>query len=140
MTPKRILMAVPLAAVLVGSALAHFQVVLPSPDIVTAEGTRDVALDILFLRSAITVGANNAANAISDNDASEILGFASIAATDYLNLTNNQVGQASNIGLVLEPEINDGDSSRSVWMAITTTGTPTYASGVLTVKVGVLRG
>ena len=96
------------------------------------------ALDVVFLRSNIAVGANNAAMAISDNDLDEVLGYVSVSA--YLDLANNQVGEARNVGLVIEPEINDGDSDRSIWMALRTTGTPTYASGTLTVKVGVLRG
>ena len=96
------------------------------------------ALDVVFLRSNIAVGANNAAMTISDNDLGEVLGYISVSS--YLNLANNQVGEARNVGLVIEPEINDGDSDRSIWMALRTTGTPTYASGTLTVKVGVLRG
>ena len=108
--------------------------------VLTDYDDQGVALDILFLRSAITVGANNATMTISDNDIDEVLGVVSIAATDYTDFANNQVATVRNIGLVIEPEINDGDSDCSVWMAIRTTGTPTYAGGNLTVKIGVLRG
>lgn len=96
------------------------------------------ALDVVFLRSNIAVGANNAAMTISDNDLDEVLGFVSVSS--YLNLANNQVGEARNVGLVLLPDPNNDDVGRSVWLALRTTGTPTYASGTLTVKVGVLRG
>ena len=68
----------------------------------------------------------------------EILGYISISS--YLDLATNQVGEVRNVGLVVKPEVRDGDSDRSIWMALRTTGTPTYASGKLTVKVGLLRG
>lgn len=48
MISKRIAIAVSLVAVFASAALAHFQVLLPSSDIVTAEGPREVSLDILF--------------------------------------------------------------------------------------------
>lgn len=95
------------------------------------------ALSVLFLKSPITVGANNAAMSISDGEIDDVLGFASVST--YLDMANNQVGQVCDVGLVVEPEINDGDSSRSVWMAISTSETPTYAGGKLGVKIGVLR-
>ena len=108
--------------------------------VVTDYDDQGSALDVLFLRSAITVGANNATMTIGDPVADEILGYISIGATDYLDLANNQIGEVRNVGLVVKPEEQDGDSDRSIWMALRTTGTPTYASGKLTVKIGVLRG
>ena len=106
--------------------------------VVTDYDDQGSALDVLFLRSDITVGANNATMTISDGEIGEVLGYVSVSS--YLDLANNQVGEVRNVGLVIEPEINDGDSDRSIWMALRTTGTPTYAGGTLTVKVGVLRG
>ena len=108
--------------------------------VVTDYDDQGIAMDVLFLRSPITVGANNATMTISDNEVGEVLGSVSIAATDYLDLPNNQVATVRNLGLIVKPEINDGDSSRSIWMVLRTTGTPTYAGGKLGVKVGVLRG
>ena len=108
--------------------------------VVTDYDDQGSALDVLFLRSPIGVGANNATMAISDGEIDEVLGYVSISS--YLDLANNQVGEVRNVGLVVKPadaEL-DGDSDRSIWMALRTTGTPTYASGRLTVKVGVLRG
>ena len=96
------------------------------------------ALDVVFLRSNVAVGANNAAMAISDNHVDEVLGYVSVSS--YLNLANNQVGAVRNVGLVIEADPDDADNDRSIWMALRTTGTPTYASGNLTVKIGLLRG
>ena len=98
------------------------------------------ALDVIFLRSPVTVGANNAALNISDTEVGEVLGHVSVASADYLNMAGNQVATVTNCGLVVEPQNNAGDSDRSIWMAISTTGTPTYASARLTIKVGILRG
>ena len=106
--------------------------------VITDYDDQGSALDVVFLKSAITVGANNGAMTISDGEIDDVLGYVSVSS--YLDLANNQVGAVRNVGLVVEPEINDGDSSRSIWMALRTTGTPTYASGRLGVKIGVLRG
>jgi len=106
--------------------------------VVTDYDDQGSALDVLFLRSPITVGANNAAMTISDGEIAEVLGFVSVSS--YLNLANNQVGEARSVGLVVKPELTSGDDDRSIWLALRTTGTPTYASGRLMVKVGVLRG
>ena len=106
--------------------------------VVTDYDDNGSALDVVFLRSPITVGANNATMTISDGEVGEVLGYVSV--TSYLNLANNQVGEARSVGLMIEADPDDGDSDRSIWMALRTTGTPTYASGRLTVKVGLLRG
>lgn len=105
--------------------------------VVTDNDDQGVALDVLFLRSPITVGANNATTTISDGQVGEVLGRVGVAGGDYLNLANNQVATVRNIGLVIAPNTDDGTS---LYMAIRTTGTPTYASGHLGVKVGLLRG
>ena len=108
--------------------------------VVTDYDDQGSALNLIFMRSPITVGANNATIAVSDGEVGEILGHVSVAAADYLNMANNQVATVTNCGLVIEPEVNTGDSDRSIWMAVSTTGTPTYASARLTIKVGILRG
>lgn len=96
-----------------------------------------VAINLVFLRSAISVGANNAAMTIATGNLSQVLGHVSVAATDYLDLTNNQVATVRRVGLELLP---DPGAGQSVWMAGQATAAQTYASGRLTIKVGVLRG
>ena len=109
--------------------------------VVTDYDDQGGTLDVIFLRSPVTVGANNAALNISDTEVGEVLGHVSVAAADYLNMAGNQVATVTNCGLVVVPETNDGDSDRSIWMAVSNpSGTPTYASGRLQVKVGILRG
>ena len=95
-------------------------------------------VDILFFDEEPVVGANNAAFNLSDGWAEHCIGF--VQVDDYLNLAQNQIGQETNIGLVIKPDPNNSGAGRSVWIAGLTPDTPTYASGRLTVKVGVLRG
>jgi len=105
--------------------------------VVTDYDDQGVALDVIFMRSPITVGANNATLAVSDGEVGEILGHVSVAAADYLNMANNQIATVTNCGLLVDTLADDGTS---IWMAVSTTGTPTYASGKLTCKIGLLRG
>ena len=95
-----------------------------------------VALRAIFLRKPIAVGVNNAALTIADGDLDDVLGYVSIGSSDYLDMAANKIGAATSCGLVVEPE----EGSTSIWLALSTTGTPTYASGRLGVKVGILRG
>ena len=66
----------------------------------------------------------------------DVLGYVSIGSSDYLDMAANKIGAATSCGLVVEPE----SGSTSIWLALSTTGTPTYATGRLGVKVGILRG
>ena len=59
--------------------------------VVTDYDDQGSALNLIFMRSPITVGANNATIAVSDGEVGEILGHVSVAAADYLNMANNQV-------------------------------------------------
>jgi hypothetical protein len=95
-------------------------------------------IDILFFDQPPTVGANNAAFNLSDSDAGHVIGY--VAVDDYLNLANNQIGQETNLGIVIKPTPNNSGAGRSVWIAGLTPDTPTYAGGRLTLKIGVLRG
>ena len=95
-------------------------------------------LDILFFDEPPIVGANNSAFNLSDSWAEHVIGY--VAVDDYLDLAQNQIGQESNLGIVVKPDPNNDGEGRSVWMTALTPDTPTYAGGKLTIKVGVLRG
>ena len=121
---------VPLVANPNGCAILT-SLVLADPD------DQGIALDVIFLREPITVGANNATMTIADTALQHVLGSVPVAATDYVNLATNQVATVRNCGLVLLP---DPSRSQSVWVTGRTSGTPTYAGGRLLLKIGVLRG
>ena len=119
---------------LVGVALPNGCVVVQSI-VVTDYDSQGATLEAVFMSEPLTVGNNNATMAIPDSQAHKILGYATIST--YLALDQNSIGVARNVGLEMRP---DPSTPESIWMALRTTGTPTYASGRLTVKVGVLRG
>jgi hypothetical protein len=96
-----------------------------------------IAMDLIFLSQPVTVGANNATMAIPDTQVDEVLGCINVAAGSYTNLDQNQIATVTNCGLVVRP---DPGTPGSVWLTAQTSGTPTYASGHLVIKVGVLRG
>ncbi len=95
------------------------------------------ALEAVFMREPVTVGANNATFAIPDTQVQHVVGVVDIAATDYADFDQNQVATVANVGIVAKP---DPSTPTSLWVALTTSGTPTYAGGRLTLKVGALRG
>ena len=95
-------------------------------------------VDLVFFDSEPTVGANNAAFNLSDGWAEHVIGY--VEVDDYLDLAQNQIGQETNLGIVIKPDPNNSDAGRSVWVAGLTPDTPTYAGGRLTLKIGVLRG
>ena len=109
--------------------------------VLTDYDDQGVALNAIFLRSPITVGVNNAPWTVSDNEVGEVLGCVTIGTGDYLNFPLNQVATVKNIGLEVQPLGTPKETSQSVWVALRVpTETPTYVSGRLTLKVGVLRG
>lgn len=95
------------------------------------------AVDFVFLSEPTTVGTNNATMAIPDTQLDHVLGNVPSSDGAYLDLDQNRVLTIANIGLVVRPDPSRGNS---VWVAVQTTGTPTYASGHLTLRVGALRG
>ena len=95
------------------------------------------ALDFVFLSRDTTVGANNATMAIPDTQVDRVLGHIPSSNGAYLNLDQNQVLTITNCGLIVRPRPS---TPNSVWVAIRTSGTPTYASGRLHLRVGTLRG
>ena len=68
-----------------------------------------------------TFGAADAAPSIADADAEFFLGRTAFASGSMLALANNTLGSTSNIGQVLQP----ASTTRSLWVAMTSAGTPT---------------
>ena len=93
------------------------------------------AMDIYFLRTNASIGTENAAAAITDAVADEILTVVPIAATDYTDLGSSQFvvknASDSGMGVILFP-----DGGESVFVATETGGTPTYTASGLTLKLG----
>lgn len=94
------------------------------------------ALDLVFLRSNVALGTENAAPSITDANAVEVLGIVSIAAADWIDLGGVRVATKTNIGLLLET----ADASKSLYIAaITRGGTPTYTASGIKLQLGLLK-
>ncbi len=92
------------------------------------------ALDLYFLDSNHTVGAENSAPGISDANALTLLGFIPVATGDYKDLGGVRVVCLRNLGLRLKATV----ASRDLYIAaVNGTGTPTYAGGAITVRLGI---
>jgi hypothetical protein len=89
-------------------------------------------LDLVFLRTNVSLGTENSAVAITDADAEEILGVVQVTAGDYLDFGANRVATMPGVGLVLEA----GAASTSMYLAAVSKGTGTYSASGIVVKLG----
>lgn len=103
-----------------------------------------VAMDILFLKSEVDIGAENAAYAITDAEAEEILTAVNIATGNYTDWGDWQIAMKSasagdtGMGMLMRPSAAAGTS---LWVAlITRGGTPTYTASGLVLDIGLKRG
>lgn len=103
-------------------------IVLYDPDI------QSKAIDLVFFNAATPLGTENSAPDIDDTESLTVIGIVSIAEADYVSLIQNSVAIKTNIGLVMK-----AGTGGSVWVAGISRGAPTYATGHLYIKLGVLR-
>ena len=104
--------------------------------VVTDYDNAGAALHLVFFDEAPgPLGAPNAAMAITDAQAAMVCGVVPVAATDYSDLGAQQVATVRGVGLEVHPV-----NGTSLWVAPKSMGTGTYATGRLTVRVGLLRG
>lgn len=108
-----------------GHALLHSLVVNDKDD-------QGQALDLVFLRSNVSIGTENAAVSIADNDADEVLGIVSVAVSDFQDLGGCRIATVPSIGIVLEA----ASSSTSIYIAAISKGIGTYTAAGITIKVG----
>ena len=92
------------------------------------------ALDLLFLRSSVALGNENAALTVTDAVADEILGKVSVGTADYTDLGSSQFVQKTAVGLVMLP-----DGGSSLYLAAISRGTKTYTASGITLKLGFER-
>ena len=96
------------------------------------------ALDLLILQTTQDIGTENAAHAISDDEADEILTIIPIAAGDYYDLTNSMLvrknSSDSGMGMVLKAAAG----STSLFIAAISKGAKTYTASGINLKLGLL--
>ena len=97
------------------------------------EDDQGVALDLLFLDAATSLGTENNAADISDANARGILGVVSIASGDYVDLVSCQIANKNDVGLKLKAAA----ATTSLYVAaITRGGAPTYTASGIRLKLG----
>ncbi len=92
------------------------------------------AFDLFFTPTSTTWGTENAAMGASDAIVSDIQQAISIAAGEYLDMIGSQMVTKSNLNMPLR-----ATSGVSMYVAAVSRGTPTYAGGVITLQLGILR-
>lgn len=97
------------------------------------KAAQSVAGELWLFSQNVTVPADSAAWDVSDADAQNLLGV--IPFTTYYASASNSVCPVSGIGL---PVWNNAAGDTALYGAFVTRGSPTYASGDLTVVLGIL--
>lgn len=90
------------------------------------------ALDIVMMKTNVSIGTINAAVSISDTNADEILGIISFAAGDFIDLGGCRVATKTGIGLVCK----SGASSQDLYVGAISRGTGTYTASGITAQFG----
>ena len=91
-----------------------------SASILDRADTAEQTIRLFFLRSNVSLGTLNGAISITDDNAAEIIGTASV--TTNIDLIGSRMGEAQSI--VIPFELTD----QNLYVAATTGGTPTLAS------------
>lgn len=100
------------------------------------EDDQGVAMDIYFLSANNTMGTENSAPSISDANARDILGFISVATTDWKDLGGVRIATIKGIGLVVKPV----SGTRNLYVAaVNGTGTPTFTASGVRARLGFLQ-
>jgi len=95
------------------------------------------ALDLVFLRSDVTLGTENAAVSISDANAAEIVTLVKVLAANYSDL-----GAGSKLGQPANPAkgFKCADGATSLWVGAISRGTGTYTASGIKLKITILQG
>ena len=89
-----------------------------------------IALDVVFLRTNVSLGTKAVAVSITDSNADEILGIISVATGDWVDLVNNQTAFKSNLGIG-----SKGDSLDDLFVSIIARGSATFTASGITIQV-----
>lgn len=90
------------------------------------EDDQGQAFDLVFLNLSTTLGATNAAVAITDTNARSIVGRVSVGSSDFYDMGGSRVASIHNIGLMMSTT-----GTSSLWVGGVSRGTGTYTAGGL---------
>lgn len=110
------------------------QTVILQSIVVLDKDDQGAALDFIFLNASQSLGTEDSAPNISDANAEKVLGHVSVLGAHYLDLGGSKLATVAPIALPLKLLVG----TTSLYCAISTTGTPTYAGGHLIVQFGFL--
>lgn len=116
-----------------GTALLHSLVLIDKIN-------QKVSLDLLFFDTAPTVGADNAAAAITDAHMAYCIGRVSIVNSEYVTVDGSNLNaEVTKTGLALLLQSTAG--KKDLYMVAVSRGTPTYGSAAvnLVVKLGLIQ-
>jgi hypothetical protein len=94
------------------------------------------SLDVIFLKTNVSIGTENAAVSIADADAIEILGIIQVLSSDFLDLGGVRVATVPIDRTIM---LKSGAASTSIYVAAISRGTGTYSASGLSMKIGILR-
>lgn len=92
------------------------------------------AMDVYFFSRNVSLGAENGTPSITDADAEYYLGHISVESADYKDLGGAKVACIKNENI----ELSSLDSTRNVYVAVVTRGTPTHTAGGVILGFGIL--
>lgn len=89
-------------------------------------------MHLVLMNANTSIGTKDSAPDIDDTEALTIVGYTELLAASYIDLGGAAI--LSKVGLGLP--VQGASSSRSLWVAGFTTGTPTYTTGCLRLQFG----
>lgn len=110
-----------------GSALLQSIVVADKDD-------QKAQLRLFFFDSTVTFGTLDSAPSLSDADSLKCLGTVEIAAADYIDVGGVSIATVRLISLLCK-----ASGSANLYVAAMTSGTPTYTTGGLQLRLGFLQ-
>jgi hypothetical protein len=100
--------------------------------LVQDDDDQGAALDIIILDANTSIGTENSAVTMADND--NILGSVSVLASDYVDMANSQHACLTNVGIVVKSK-----TDQSLFVAAVSRGTGTYTASGITLRFGILQ-
>lgn len=110
-----------------GTGIIHSVTILDKSD-------QAQSLDLVFLRSNVSIGTENSPVSVSDTNADEILGVVEVDASDYVDLVNSHIATKTNLGIGFRAL-----ESKHLYVAAISRGTGTYAADGITLKITILQ-
>lgn len=107
--------------------------VLQSVKIVDKDDQTAANMTVWILKSNVSLGTKDAAPSITDTNADEIIGRIDLVAADFVDVGGAKIAYKANLGIPVRVS-----TGTSLWVALTTGGTPTQTTGGLTGIFGIL--